>query len=129
MPRLPAICRRRAEATLLRERKMPDAGYAPLRQFIRRHGGLRLSASGSLRDRLVTMAVEECPIDAPDEMGAEVLAARMRIRLRGQYGSVVALLAISVLANLIARLVWRWYVERHSHRVLMRGWQSRAQES
>lgn len=108
---------------------MPDASYTPLRQYIRRHGGLRLSAAGAMRERLVAMAVEECPVDADDDVGAEVLAARMRIRLRSQYGSVVALLAISVLANLIARLVWRWYVERHSHRVLIHGWQRRAKEN
>jgi hypothetical protein len=107
---------------------MPDASYAPLRSFVSRNGGLRLAAAGSLRDRLLTMAVEECPVDAEADVGAEVLAARMRRRLRNQYGSVVAFLAISILANLIARLVWRWFIEKHSHRVLMHGWQRRAKE-
>lgn len=107
---------------------MPDASYAPLRKFVERNGGMRLAAAGSLRDRLVALAVEECPVDADDDVGVEVLAARMRRRLRGQYGSLVAFLAVSIFANLVARLVWRWFVERHSHRVLMNGWQRRAKE-
>ena len=99
-----------------------------MRTFIERHGGMRLAAAGTLRDRLLDMAVEECPVDADDEVGAEVLAARMRRRLRAQYGSLITFLAVSIFANLVARLVWRWFIERHSHRVLMHGWQHRAKE-
>lgn len=108
----------------------PTSHYSPLKNYVAQKGGLRLSVQHRLRDKLVDWAVEEFPLDADDEHGEEVLAARLRIRARQQYGSsIIAMALVSILANLIARLVWEWWRNRHSHRVLMHGWCQRAKES
>jgi hypothetical protein len=44
--------------------------------------------------------------------------------VKQEYGSIVAMLIISVLANLIARAVWEWWKKRHANQVLMAGWQA-----
>lgn len=106
---------------------MPE--YNPLKSFVAKRGGLRLAAHGSLRDRIVEMCVEEFPVTAERDRALEVLQARVRLRIKKEYGSVVAMILISVLANLIARLVWEWWMARDSHRVLMAGWNHRAKET
>lgn len=105
---------------------MPDARYSTLKQYVSRTGGMRLAMHGAVRDQLVEMAVEEFPFDAPDDKRVEVLAARLRLRAREQYGSVVIVLLVSVLANLIAKLVVEWWRKNHSHKVLMYGWHKNA---
>lgn len=105
---------------------MPDANYKALKDYVSRAGGMRLAMHGQLRDQLVEMAVEEFPFDAPDERRVEVLAARLRLRARGRYGSVVIMLLVSVLANMIAKLVVEWWKRHHSHKVLMYGWSRNA---
>lgn len=111
----------------MRDRKLQD--YTPLKMFVRKRCGIRLAAHGSLRDRIVEMCVEEFPIDADKSRGLEVLHARVNRRVRQEYGSVIAVILISVLANLIARAVWEWWLARDSHRVLMAGWNLRAKET
>ena len=108
---------------------MPDAIYSPLRRYVSEVGGMKANLHPRLRDQLVDWAVEEFPIHASDDRGAQVLAARLRIRLRkhGQYESLLAVALVSILANLIAKLVWEWWNKRQSHRVLMVGWQRAAQ--
>lgn len=108
---------------------MSDSIYSPLRRYVATAGGVRASLHPRLRDQLVDWAVEEFPIHADRDRGAEVLAARLRLRVRKskQYGSFLAVAMISILANLIARLVWEWWQKRHSHRVLMLGWHRAAQ--
>lgn len=109
---------------------MAATKYQPLKDFAASRCGTRGIVHRSVRDRLVEIAVEEFPADADDERMLEVLEARLRLRIRNEYGSITAMLLISVLANLIARSVWEWWRQRHSHRVLICGWQeqSRAQE-
>ena len=94
----------------------------PLKDYVARKGGARLAMHGGVRDRLVEMAVEEFPLDAPVDMKEEVLRARLRVRVRKEYGSVVAMILIGVLVNVITRLVLEWWFNRNSHRVLMEGW-------
>lgn len=98
---------------------MLDAKYRPLKDYVSRRGGTRLAIHGRLRDQLVEMAVEDFPFDAP---GPEVLAARLKVKAREQYGSVMLILLVSVISNLVAKLVWEWWQKRHAHQVLMRGW-------
>jgi hypothetical protein len=100
--------------------------YEPLKKFVARAGGIRLSTHPALRDQLVEWAVEDFPIDAPPERMEEVLAARLRLRSRDKYGSVIAAILISVLAQLIVKAIVAWWLKRHSHRVLMIGWQEQA---
>lgn len=106
---------------------MSDTDYKTLKTYVAQYGGMRLAMHGQLRDQLVEMAVEEFPFDAPDERRVEVLAARLRLRARERYGSVVIMLLVSVLANLIAKLVVEWWKKHHSHKVLMYGWYKNAQ--
>lgn len=110
------------------ERNLPasDARYRPLKDYVSRKGGLRLSLHGGTRDRLVEMAVEEFPKFCPADRLEEVLRARLAIRIRKQYGSVVATLLISVLVNMIVRMIVEWWSARSAHRVLMEGWVAQA---
>lgn len=103
--------------------------YTPLRDFVTRQGGIRVSMHGALRDQLVEWCVEEFPIDAPPERMYEVLSARVRLRARDKYGSVIAAILISVLAQLIVKAVIEWWRKNHSHRVLMTGWQQQARNA
>lgn len=105
---------------------MASEKYRPLKDFVEARCGARGGFHRGIRNRLTEIAVEEFPCDAPDDRVLEVLNARMRVRVRQEYGSVVAMLIISVLANLIARAVWEWWKDRRSHRVSMIGWQGEA---
>lgn len=100
--------------------------YAPLKAYVSKRGGLRLAAHGKLRDRLVDMAIEEWPDTCDSSMLCDVLKARMRIRVRKEYGSILAMFVISVLVNAIAKIVVEWWFSRDSHRVLMMGWHRNA---
>jgi len=100
-----------------------------LRKYIDRHGGPRLSMHPSARDRLITWAIEEFPIDAPRDRVGEVLSARLRRRVRREHGSIVATILIGVMVNLIVRLIVEWWLSRNSHRVLMEGWHRNALEA
>lgn len=98
--------------------------YRPLKDYVARKGGARLAMHGGIRDRLVDMAVEEFPVDAPPDLKEEVLRARMRVRVRKEYGSIIATILIGVMINVIVRVITEWWFSRNSHRVLMEGWQS-----
>lgn len=101
--------------------------YSPLKTFVASKGGVRLSMHGPLRDRLVELAVENWPVDCEPERLQEVVAAKLRIAIRNKYGSILATFLISVLVQMIARLVVEWWLNRQSHRVLMQGWARAAQ--
>ena len=109
---------------------MPDAyDHKPLKEYVARAGGMRLSMHQTLRDQLVDMAVEEFPFDAPDDKRAEVLAARLRVRARDKYGSILAMILVSVLANLIAKLIVEWWRKHHANKVLMYAWHRSAKNN
>jgi hypothetical protein len=108
-------------------RRMAAEKYHSLKEFAAARCGARGQFHRAARDRLVEIAVEEFPADAPDDRMLEVLQARMRGRIRQEYGSIVAMLLISVLANLIARAIMEWWKRNHSHKVLIAGWQAQAQ--
>lgn len=100
--------------------------YRSLKDFVEARCGTRGGFHRGIRNRLTEIAVEEFPSDAADDKILEVLNARMRGRIRKEYGSIVAMLLISVIANLIARAVWEWWKKNRSHRVTMSGWQEEA---
>lgn len=106
---------------------MAAALYSPLKTFVASKGGVRLSMHGPLRDRLVELAVENWPVDCEPDRLQEVVAAKLRIAIRNRYGSILATFLISVLVQMIARLVVEWWQNRQSHRVLMVGWANAAQ--
>jgi hypothetical protein len=106
--------------------------YQPLKEFVAEGGGARLRFHRGVRDRLVEIAVEEFPIDAPEDKIKEVLVARMRRRVSQESGSVVAIILLNVLCSFVANLVWDWWKKRHANVALMAGWQreaARAKES
>ena len=113
----------------MHERHMPasDAVYRPLKAFIAKRGGVRLAMHGPLRDSIVEMIVEEWPAGCPSDRLEEVVKARVSVRLRKKYGSVVAMFLLSMLAQAIIKLVIEWWFARESHRVLLVGWSSAAQ--
>lgn len=97
--------------------------YRPLKDYVQRRGGLRLAMHPRLRSQLVELAVEEYPVGAAIEVAPEVLSARLTIRARRQYGKVMAFVLVSAAAVTVSKLVCEWHGKRHSHRVLMLGWQ------
>ena len=113
----------------MHERHMPasDSVYRPLKAYIAKRGGMRLAMHGPLRDRIVEMIVEEWPAGCPADRLEEVVKARVSVRLRKKYGSVVAMFLLSMLAQAIIKLVIEWWFARESHRVLLVGWSSAAQ--
>jgi hypothetical protein len=115
----------------MRERHMPssDAVYRPLKSFVAKRGGVRLAMHGGLRDRIVEMIVEEWPIGCPADRLEEVVKARVSVRLRKKYGSVVAMFLLSMLAQALVKIIIEWWFSRESHRVLMVGWANAAQSS
>lgn len=100
--------------------------YRPLKNYVARRGGLRLAMHARLRDSLVDAAVEEFPATASPLYVQDVLQARLRIRVRKKYGSVLAMLLLSAFVNVVVRLVIEWWLDRNSHRVLMEGWHRNA---
>lgn len=106
---------------------MAETKYAPLKAFVLRRGPMRLALHGNLRDRLIDQIVEDWPIGCPPERLEEVILARLSVRLRERHGSLVALFLVSVLAQVIARLILEWWFEKNSHRVLLTGWAENAQ--
>lgn len=105
---------------------MPDERYRPLKRFIAAHGGVRMGMHQSLRDQIVDLSVAEFPFDAADDKKAEVLAARVKLRAREQYGSVIAMILIGVLVNLITKIIVEWWKRNHTNQTLMRGWNAEA---
>lgn len=103
-----------------------DATYRPLKAFVAARSNSRLRLHGSLRDRMIEAIVEEWPIGCPPDRVEEVVTARMKIRLREQYGSVVAMFLLSILVNALVKLIIEWWFDRESHRVLMVGWAEQA---
>lgn len=103
-----------------------DATYRPLKAFVAARSSTRLRLHAPLRDKLVEAIVEEWPVGCPPERIEEVVSARMRIRLREQYGSVVAMFLLSILVNALVKLIIEWWFDRESHRVLMVGWANQA---
>lgn len=108
---------------------MHDALYRPLKTYVARRGGVRMSMHGSLRDRLVEEIVACWPDDCPADRLEEVVKARMAVRLRSRYGSVVAMFLLSVLVNALVKMIIEWWFERNSHRVLMLGWAKNAAQN
>ncbi len=106
--------------------RMAAEKYQPLKDFVAEGGGARLRFHRGARDRLVEIAVEEFPLDAPDDKVKEVLVARMRRRVKQEYGSVVAIILLNVLCSFIANLIWEWWRKRNSNAALMAGWQREA---
>jgi hypothetical protein len=107
---------------------MLDASYRPLKDYVARRGGIRLAMHARLRDQLVEAAVADWPTGCDPDKLEDVVVARLRLRVRNQYGSIMAMLLISVVANIVGRLVLEWWRNRHSHRVLMEGWAAQAQK-
>lgn len=102
--------------------------YETLKATVKGQGGLRFAAHGRLRDRLVDACVEEWPVDCPPDKIEVVLRARMHIRCREQYGSIILSLLLYALVDFVVKAVVAWWFDKRSHRVLMEGWARRAQE-
>jgi hypothetical protein len=103
--------------------------YQPLKERVRKVGGIRLAMHPQLRDQLTEAAVLEWPAGCDADKIFDVLSARLRIRARKKYGSVIAVILLSAFINALVRIVIDWWMERDSHRVLMTGWNIRAKEA
>lgn len=99
--------------------------YTPLKSFVRRHGGFRVSMHGALTDSLIDAIVEDWPSGCSMENLEEVVAARVGLRLRGRYSPLAARVVAVVVVVPLVRLVCDWYCNAPGHRVLMDGWSRR----
>jgi len=115
------------------DRKVPPAEkYAALKLFVRREGRLRLNAFGAqsrFRDQLIEWAVEEWPDETDAARLEETLRARLSIRTREKYGSVLAAFLIPVLVNVIVHLVVKWWESRRDNRAQLSSWVADAKAS
>ena len=112
-----------------RSMHMADAQYRALKSFVARKAGMRLAMHARLRDRLTEIIVEEWPVGCPPEHLEEVIRAKVALRVREKYGSVLAMFLISVLVNALVKIVVEWWFARDSHRVLMVGWAQNAENN
>lgn len=103
-------------------RELPAGDYRPLRDYVRRRGGLRVAMHGRVADQVLDEIVAGWPIGCPVERMEEVIRARVAVRLKKRYGSIVAMLLLGALVNVLVRLIMDWWLEKRSHRVLMDGW-------
>jgi len=101
---------------------MAATKFSPLKAWVLRRAPMRVSLHGALRDRLVEHIVEDWPAGCPPDRIEEVVRARMAVRLREQYGSVIAVFILSALANILIRLVVEWWFAHEANRVLMAEW-------
>lgn len=97
---------------------MAASNYHSLKSFVARRAGMRLAMHGRLRDRLTEIIVEEWPVGCKPEHLEEVLRAKVSLRVREKYGSV--------LVNALVKIVLEWWFAREAHRVLMVGWAQNA---
>lgn len=105
-----------------------DALYRPLKAYCVQKGGSRLRMHGALRDKMIEAIVEEWPVGCPQDRMEEVITARMKVRMREQYGFVIASFLLAILVAALIKLALDWWFARESHRVLMVGWARQAQE-
>jgi hypothetical protein len=114
----------------LHDRELPvaDSQYGSLKVFVSRKGGLRLAMHAPLRDRLVELVVQEWPVGCDPANIPEVVEARVRLRLREQYSSAIAIFFLTVFLQLVIKIVLEWWFNRQANRVLMAGWATTAQE-
>lgn len=114
------------------DRKLPAEKYGALKLFVRREGKLRLNAFGpqsKFRDQMIEWAVAEWPDDADPARLEEVLRARLAIRTREKYGSVLAAFLVPVLVNVIAHLIVKWWESRKDNRDQLALWVADAKAS
>jgi hypothetical protein len=109
---------------------MLDSDYRPLKSYVARRGGYRLACRARLRDQIVDQIVADWPCGCPVEVIDNVVRAKASVRVKNKYGTgIVATLLLSAFINVIVKLVMEWWFERDSHRVLMRGWATKAQQN
>lgn len=104
---------------------MADSKFGPLKSYVARKGGIRLGLHATLRDRLVEMVVEEWPVGCDPAKVPEVVEARVRLRLREQHSSAVAVFLLTIFLQIVIKIVVEWWFARQANRVLMAGWASR----
>lgn len=112
---------------LVRLQEEEAVKYRPLKDFVARRGGVRLGSHSRFRDQAVEWAVECWPLGVDADKVEEVLRARLALRTREQYGSVLAAFLIPVLVNLVVHIVVRWWESRRENRALMAQWSADAQ--
>lgn len=106
-----------------------DSQYRALKSFAAKRGGYRMAIHGAMRDRVVEMIVEEWPVGCHPDKIEEVLRARLSIKIKERYGSILAMFLVGVLVNVLVRIALEWWLSRESHRVLMAGWNQNAKQN
>lgn len=82
--------------------------------------------SKRLRNTLVDIIVSDWPADCVEGHLAEVVAARVLMRIRARHNRMTAALIGSVMVGPLVKCVVEWYLASPSHKVLMVGWSRKA---
>lgn len=80
----------------------------------------KVSPVGGVRDDIVSTLVEQWPM-ITDSVAPDARRI-VRRHLKKQYGSVIAIFLLSLLGNLIIKLVLEWWFRDSANRTMMREW-------
>lgn len=88
-----------------------------LSEHVYDHGGMTVSTAGRLRaNKMTKMVIEEWPVGCPPDAIAAALRERVNARIRREYGSVVMILLMQMLASVVIRLIIEWWFSDMRHR-------------
>ena len=76
--------------------------------------------AGGVRDDIVSTLVEQWPM-ITDSVAPDARRI-VRRHLKKKYGSVIAIFLLSLLGNLIIKLVLEWWFRDSANRTMMREW-------
>ena len=80
----------------------------------------KVSPVGGVRDDIVRNLVEQWPM-ITDSVAPDARRI-VRRHLKKKYGSVIAIFLLSLLGNLIIKLVLEWWFRDSANRTMMREW-------
>ena len=100
--------------------------YQELREYIDKHGDIRVSTHRGLRDKVINWIVEDWPVGSREDELASILMQSMAIRLREKYNSVILTFLLYVVVSQLVKLAIDWFLERLENRQLMMRYHAQA---
>ena len=100
--------------------------YQELREYIVKHGDIRVSTHRGLRDKIINWIVEDWPVGSREDELAGILMQSMAIRLREKYNSVILTFLLYVVVSQLVKLAIDWFLERLENRQLMMQYHAQA---
>ena len=83
---------------------------AGLEDYVFEHGGVTVSTAGRGRaNKMTKLVIEEWPVGCPPDAIAAALRERVNARIRREYGSVVMIFLMQMLASVVIKLIIEWW--------------------